>query len=432
MIKTYAKYKDSGVEWLGEIPEEWEVKKLKYLLTEVNIRSETGSETLLSLSKYRGIIPKSSLEEKSGLAKTLIGYKKVFKDTLVINKMQAVNGLLGVSKVSGITSPDYSIYKTDINYNSIDYIGYLLKLPLYLSEYKKVVTGVMEGFIRLYTDDLYNIYAYLPSITEQTTIANFLDKKTAQIDQAIALKQKQIELLKERKQIIIQNAVTKGINPNVKMKDSGIDWIGEIPEHWDLKVMKYVIKDIGDVDHYMPETIDNGVPYVMTGDLKELVSEISFDSCKQVSHKDYIRLSKKIKSSKGDVILARYATIGTVSYIDKNIDFLVSYSCVTIKPDPEKLIGLYLFYYFKSNSFAQQIQAHINTNTQGNVGTNDIRNVKIALPPLSEQLMVVKFSQKESNKFDTLIMHQNKQIDKLKEYKSTLINSAVTGKIKVI
>lgn len=200
--------KDSGIEWIGEIPEGWEVKKAKYILTEVNQRSETGSEELLSLSKYKGIIPKSSLEERAGLASTLVGYKKVFANTLVINKMQAVNGLLAVSNIDGITSPDYSIYSTNSSQYNIHYYGHLLSRDIYLSEFKKVVTGVMEGFIRLYTDDLYNIKMIVPSALEQQQIVAYIEEKTSKIDKAIELQNNQIDKLKEYKASLINSVVT--------------------------------------------------------------------------------------------------------------------------------------------------------------------------------------------------------------------------------
>jgi type I restriction enzyme S subunit len=200
--------KNSGVEWIGDIPEHWEIKKLKYIFNEINERSSTGNEELLSLSKYKGVIPKSSLAERAGMAQSLIGYKKVYKDTLVINKMQAVNGLLSVSKIEGITSPDYSIYSVKNNNFNINYYGYLLNQTIYLSEFKKVVTGVMEGFIRLYTDDLYNIYTYAPSKQEQQKIVDFIEEKTSKIDKAIDLQQQQITKLKEYKITLIDNVVT--------------------------------------------------------------------------------------------------------------------------------------------------------------------------------------------------------------------------------
>jgi len=200
-------FKDSGVEWIGEIPKHWEVKKLKYLFKEVNERSETGEEELLSLSKYKGVIPKSSLEERTGMAKTLVGYKKVYPNNLVINKMQAVNGLLAVSKIEGITSPDYSVYKTISDKYNIDYYGNLLNQSIYLSEFKKVVTGVMEGFIRLYTDDLYNIIVQVPPKDEQLKIVEYIENQTAKIDKAIELQQNYITKLKEYKASLIDSVV---------------------------------------------------------------------------------------------------------------------------------------------------------------------------------------------------------------------------------
>jgi len=199
---------DSGVEWLGEIPKHWEIEKVKYVFKEINERSETGEEELLSLSKYQGVIPKSSLEERAGMAKTLVGYKKVYQNNLVINKMQAVNGLLAVSKIEGITSPDYAVYKTISDKYNIDYYGNLLSQSVYLSEFKKVVTGVMEGFIRLYTDDLYNIIVQVPPKHEQLQIVAHIETQTAKIDKAIELQQSYIAKLKEYKASLIDSVVT--------------------------------------------------------------------------------------------------------------------------------------------------------------------------------------------------------------------------------
>lgn len=243
-MPKYEAYKDSGVEWIGAIPATWQICRMKYLLSERNERTTTGKEPLLALSKYRGVALKDSFEERAGRAESLVGYKKVAPNQLVINKMQAVNGLLSVSYISGITSPDYSVYEVKhADILDIEFLNYTLNLPLYLSEFKRRVTGVMEGFIRLYTDDLYDIPLLLPPIEEQKDIVRLLKNKSAIVDDAIAIKQKQIELLKERKQIIIQQAVTQGLNPDVPMKDSGVDWIGAIPEHWNVKRLKYVLEE---------------------------------------------------------------------------------------------------------------------------------------------------------------------------------------------
>lgn len=208
-LNPNVKMKDSGVEWIGEIPESWEVKRLKYLLDEYNVRSTGGEEELLSLSKYYGVVPKKSLEERAGQAESLIGYKKLNPEDLVINKMQAVNGLMAVSKISGITSPDYSIYRTkNKSVLNIEYLGMLVLQPNYLAEFKRRVKGVMEGFIRLYTDDLYDVYSCLPPIQEQNEIMAFIETITQKIATAISLKEQEIEKLKEYKATLINSAVT--------------------------------------------------------------------------------------------------------------------------------------------------------------------------------------------------------------------------------
>lgn len=210
--------KDSGVDWIGKIPEHWEVKKFKFILTEINIRSKSGEEQLLSLSKYHGVVPKESLAERSGGAESLVGYKKVFVNDLVINKMQAVNGLLAISNLEGITSPDYSVYRPKIP-NLIDhrYLGYLLSIPGYLIEFKRRVTGVMEGFIRLYTNDLYSILSIVPPLSEQSAIANSIDSQMAQSDISIRMIEQQIHNLKEYKASMIHSAVTGKIKITPEM-----------------------------------------------------------------------------------------------------------------------------------------------------------------------------------------------------------------------
>lgn len=216
------------------------------------------------------------------------------------------------------------------------------------------------------------------------------------------------------------------MNRYERYKDSGIPWLGEVPEHWEVKKINHVIKKIGDTDHYMPETVDNGIPYLMTGDLQELVSQINFDNCKKVNFDEFVKLSKKIKTQRDDLILARYATIGTVSYVDIDDDFLVSYSCVTIKSNQIILNGLFLFYYFKSSIFLNGIEAITNTNTQGNVGIDDLKKLKFALPPLSEQTAIAHYLDTKLGEIDVLIDKQQTLLEKLAEQRTAVITHAVT------
>jgi len=170
------------------------------------------------------------------------GYKKVLKGDLVSNIMLAWNGSLGFSPFNGITSPAYSIYQLG-SMCCEGFFHYLLRTDIYKAEYKRKSSGVIESRLRLYTENFFDVWALIPPLPEQTTIAAFLDKKTAQIDKAVAIKEQQITLLKERKQILIQNAVTQGLNPNAPMRDSGVEWIGKIPAHWEVKRLKYILEE---------------------------------------------------------------------------------------------------------------------------------------------------------------------------------------------
>lgn len=201
--------------------------------------------------------------------------------------------------------------------------------------------------------------------------------------------------------------------------------VGLIPEDWEVFGLSHVLNRIADVDHYMPKTEKYGIPYVMTGDLKELAGDIDFDNCKKISATDYKKLSKKIKSVKGDIILARYATVGTVSFVNIDFDFIVSYSCVTIKPNTSKLFGLFLYYYFKSNVFKLEVKNKVNANIQDNVGIGDLAKMKIPLPPtLSEQKSIAQVL----SDTDALIQALEKKITKKKLIKKGVIQKLLTPK----
>ncbi|EKM97538.1 restriction modification system DNA specificity domain-containing protein [Stutzerimonas degradans] len=430
---AYPDYKHSGIELLPEYPSHWALKRFKNVFEERAERSSDGSEELLSVSAYFGVKPRSeTLDEGDHLsrAESLEGYKVCRAGDLVINIMLAWNRGLGFSWQHGIVSPAYSVFHvTDGSYPK--FLDYLVRSDEYIRYFKTHSAGIMDSRLRLYPESFGRLFSAIPSACEQTQIARFLDHETARIDALIEEQQRLIELLKEKRQAVISHAVTKGLDPTAPMKDSGVEWLGEVPAHWRVGNVKYFLEAIGDVDHYMPQSVDKGIPYVMTGDLMELVSDIQFEECKQVAYEDYLKLSGRIKTSKGDVVMARYATIGSVSYVDIDAEFLVSYSCVTIKPDLSKVLGIYLFYYFKSCSFLNGIRAKTNTNTQDNVGVGDIKDLKIALPPAAEQMKIVDYLQSELGRLDAISEVSLSTISLAREKRSALISAAVTGKIDV-
>ena len=237
----YENYKDSGVPWLEKIPSHWQLRKSKYLWREVEDRSESGNERLLSVSQYSGITPR----DEDSRSESLVDYKQCKPDDLIVNIMLAWLGALGISQHEGIVSPAYCVYRQTADHYS-KFLGYLYGTPVYLAEFARRSKGVVPSRWRMYTEDFGQILTLIPPFSEQHRIAAFLDQKAAEIDEAIDKKQRLIELLQEQKAILINQAVTKGLNPNVPMRDSGVKWIGEIPKHWEVLRFKFVAEKIVD------------------------------------------------------------------------------------------------------------------------------------------------------------------------------------------
>lgn len=210
-----------------------------------------------------------------------------------------------------------------------------------------------------------------------------------------------------------------------KMKASGIEWIGEIPEGWEITKIKYIVSSVTDIDHFMPDSAEFGIPYLMIGDLKDLSSSIDWDSSKKISIEDYKKLSIKSRPQIGDIIFARYASIGTTCYIDTDRDFLVSYACLTIHPS-DLIIGKFLSYYLKSSSFAEDVLRRTNSNTQGNVGKDSLVNATIVLPSIIEQTQIVNFLDAKCSDINAMLSKTRASIEEYKKLKQAVITQAVT------
>lgn len=398
--QRYAEYKDSGMEWLGEIPEHWELRKAKYLWDEKINLSTNGDETLLSVSQYRGITERSD----DSRSESLVGYKKVNEDDLVINIMLAWLGGLGVSPINGVVSPAYGVYQLLDGANP-RFFHYLYRTELYLAEFARKSTGVVPSRWRMYTEDFGQVLTLLPPPEEQTAITNFLDRKTAQVDQAIEIKQRQIALLKERRQILIHNAVTRGLNPDVPLKPSGVEWIGEIPEGWEVKALKYIA-------------------YLESGN--SITSDDFTESGYPVYGGNGFRGYTNAYTNEGE-----YALVGRQGALCGNVNyamgkFFATEHAVVVYPCNSESV-LWLGESIKLANFNRLSQSA----AQPGISVNVVKNVKFPYPSISEQRQIADYIKTIDFKADKSMMLKKQQIEKLKEYKTTLINSAVTGKIKV-
>ena len=346
-MERYSEYKDSGVKWLGEIPSHWELLKSKYLWKETFENSTSGKEDLLSVSQYTGVT-KSKADSRS---ESLIGYKIVHKDDLVINIMLAWLGGLGVSNDEGVVSPAYCTYKLIRNYNP-KFLHYLYKTPMYLAEFARHSTGVVPSRWRMYTDDFGQVVSLLPPVEEQDAIVRYLDAATSKIDKAIVMQQKMIDLLNERKQIIIQNAVTKGLDENVEMKDSGVEWIGMIPKHWEISSIKHLINLLTDYDANgsfadiaQNCNICKGTPYAWMVRTTDLVNKRYgiVNGNNYCDKKTYDYLSKSSLSI-NDIIIAKRGDIGKVFLIpDIDVPMTLAPNTYLLKTIKAKINNNFLY-----------------------------------------------------------------------------------------
>lgn len=427
-MERYSEYKDSGVKWLGEIPSHWNLLKSKYLWKETFENSTSGKEDLLSVSQYTGVT-KSKADSRS---ESLVGYKIVHKDDLVINIMLAWLGGLGVSNDEGIVSPAYCTYKLIRDYNP-KFLHYLYKTPMYLAEFARHSTGVVPSRWRMYTDDFGQVVSLLPPVEEQDAIVRYLDAATSKIDKAIAMQQKMIDLLNERKQIIIQNAVTKGLDENVEMKDSGDRWIGLFPSIWTtrrLNFSSWIRARLGWKGLKASEYVDNGYPFLSAFNIVN--DKIKWEKLNFINKYRYDE-SPEIKLSVGDILLVKDgAGIGKCARIDElpcgesttngslaviTANYFVDYR--------------YLYYFMISKSFKDHTELLINGMGVPHFTQGEMKKVVIPVPPKSEQQAIVAYLDKEMLNFDSAISNCQRQITLLQERKQIIINEVVTGKVKV-
>lgn len=279
-------------------------------------------------------------------------------------------------------------------------------------------------------DELKSQMIPLFTLSDQKAIAVYLDKATAEIDKAIAQQQRMIDLLNERKQIIIQRAVTKGLDENVEMKDSGIEWIGEIPVHWEVCKLKYLFKRIADGTHFSPKSIDDGYPYLTAADVRGI--GINYESTKKISAKDYHNLvSTGCKAFEGDILIVKDgATTGRVGLKTDNVECVTLSSVAMLTPiDIESTY--YLMYMMMSDSMQKQISFSMSGAAMPRITLVKLNNFYAIKPPILEQKAIVEFIKSRLEPVDVAIERLEKLISLLQERKQIIISEAVTGKIKV-
>jgi type I restriction enzyme S subunit len=417
-MPKYKAYKDSGVAWLREMPAHWNMTRLGTRFEERRQKVSDKDFHPLSVTK-NGILPQLETAAKTNDGDNR---KLVRKGDFVINSRSDRKGSSGVSDRDGSVSL-INIVLEPIGIQP-QYCQYLLKSYAFIEEFYRMGHGIVADLWTTRYDEMKAVILGVPPLSEQIAIAAFLDRKTAQIDQAVAIKEKQIVLLKERKQILIQNAVTRGLEPNAPMRDSGVDWLGQIPKHWKILANRALFKE-------RIEPGEDGLPLLS-------VSIHTAVSTEEIAEEENIRGRIKIEDKSkynlvqpGDIVFnmmrAWQGAIGAVK-----VKGMVSPAYIIATPY-ERIVPDYFEYQYRCPEFIQQMDRNSKgiTDFRKRLYWAEFKQLATVVPPTEEQTAIIAHIETESAKIDRAISLQQQQIDKLKEYKATLINSAVTGKIRV-
>ncbi|WP_019956670.1 restriction endonuclease subunit S [Yoonia vestfoldensis] len=412
--------KHSHAEWLGEVPTDWDIKKMKYLFRDHSQKGQPDA-TLLSVTQGQGVVPRTWVENRMVMPSgNLESFKFIEKEDFAIS-LRSFEGGLEYCHHDGIISPAYTVLKRRHANLDSGYYRYLFKSYAFISELQTSVVGIREGKNISFEELSYSLMP-IPPLSAQRAIAAFLDDKCAKIDGAVKIKEDQIALLRERRQIIIQDAVTRGLNPAAPMKDSGIDWIGQIPAHWEVKRNKHMFVEInersakGTEQHLSMSQKLGLVPANLVE--KSLVSE-SYEGAKLVRE--------------GDLVLNRLKAHLAVFSI-ASMEGLVSPDYSVFRPFVAGASSRYYESLFKTSKYLGEFRLRVRGIVEGfyRLYTDSFMDIPLLIPPQFEQGEIIDHLDRLSAKFDDAISIKQDQIAALKEYKTSLINAAVTGKIKVI
>ena len=410
-MNSHSSYQSTNQNWIGDIPSHWSIKRLKYLTKVRKELSEHGTEELLSVTETRGIVKRKELrnvEENVSRSENLSGYRIVQKGDLVNNIMLVWKRGLGVSQYEGIVSPAYSVFSFNSDCDP-NFFNYLLRSDEYISEFRRHSTGIIMSRLRLYDDSFGNVFAHLPPIEEQNLSSRYLDKKTSQIDSLVDKIQKKIDLLKEQRTSLINHYVTKGLNPNVEMKDSDVEWIGEIPKHWSIVRLRFLCEiKTGGKD--TQDNVENGdYPFFVRSPNVKRINSYSFDGEAVLTSGDGAGVGK---------IFHHY--IGKFDYHQRVYKFS-NFRGISGK----------FFYWFLKENFHYEILRWNAKSTVDSVRLPFLQNFPMLLPPIKEQKDILLKIDSIDDRVEKLTQVLIKKIETLNEYRQSLISYVVTGKVRV-
>ena len=432
-MQRYDTYKDSGVYFLPDLPANWEIRKAKYLFKEENRPVKPDDEIVTCFRDGQVTLRKNRRVEGFTNSLKEIGYQGVRKGDLVIHNMDAFAGSIGISDSDGKATPVYSCCTPKSSEVNQFYYCYLLRFLARNGFILSLAKGIRERSTDFRFNDFKELYLPVPSREEQDAIVKHIDTATAKIDAAIAQQQKMIDLLNERKQIIINRAVTKGLNPNARMKDSGVEWIGDVPEHWEVKKLGFCIDILPGYAFSSQDFVENGI---------KLLRGINVTP-EKLRWEDTVFWNKAIDESLNKYLLEENDLVlgldrpwigsGTRAVLVKEEDLpclLVQRVC-RIRPTNRMSIK-YIYYLLSNKLFYNALAVDTTGVSVPHISTEQIKKVVMPIPDLSEQNSIVEYIEVHVASINKAIQAVNNQISLLQERKQIVINEVVTGKVKVM
>lgn len=428
-LPRYGEYKDSGTDWLAEVPSHWRIVPLWTLFRRTK-RTGYEEEQLLSVYRDFGVVPKASRDDNNNKpSDDLSVYQLVEPGDLAINKMKAWQGAVAISDHRGIVSPAYFIYESTHGEDT-RFLHYLLRSPRYITGYLSLSKGIRVNQWDLEPQYHSRMPVLLPPKDEQTAIAAFLDRETSKIDGLIAGQETLIALLAEKRLATISRAVTKGLNPSAPMKNSGVTWLGEVPAHWEVVRVKALSQFTTSGPRGWSERItEDGSLFIQSGDLNDSLG-LDYETAKRVEVGDDAEAART-RLSEGDVVVCiTGAKTGNVALCSSLCEpaYVNQHLCL-IRPNDE-VHGRFLALALKSTVGQNQFEVLQYGLKQG-LSLENVRELWVARPPLVEQQAIVAFLDAELSKFLSLALAAERGIRLLKERRAALIAAAVTGQIDV-
>ncbi len=432
----YSSYQSVRSRWVPSVPAHWSLLRAKNFLREIDDRSKTGEETLLSMRQHRGLVPHNDVSNKRIAAEHLIGYKKTRPDELVLNRMQAGNAMFFRNRQAGLVSPDYAVFGL-LRDDNPEYLGHLFRSwpmrGLFRSESKGLGTGT-SGFLRLYSDRFAALEIPLPPRPEQDQIVAYLRAQDAHIARFIKAKRDLITLLTEQKLRVIDQAVTRGLNPLARFKSSGIAWLGDIPAHWDVSLAKHIADvrfsgvDKHSNDHEIPVCLCN---YTDVYRNERITAEMDLMQATATSAE-----IARLTLSSGDVIITKDSEtpedIAVPAWAPRDLPGVVcAYHLGLLRPEPKIMHGEFLFRAIGSARIAEQFHVLATGVTRFALSKHDVKNAVIPVPPLDEQELICRWIDKECQPVDDAVRRANDEIKLIREYRDRLIADVVTGQVDV-